>query len=264
MSSLRPANSDLRRVSAVFHEAARLARPVIDRLLETSSDSLDWADDLRRFQGDYLKRSPQADLRACTAGCSACCFTVQVDVTPPEAIAVSDYLKTCLDSQSLEKIKTRLTKLTQLRRDEAQGKGVPRKLACGMLGEDGRCQVYPARPVVCSGVFSLDRQACETAAESVRRGDTSKSVPLDVVAIQATGGISGSLQRMLVERGLDGNLYELNSAVLCVLPECNALARYLAGEDLFRTAICTEAHSPPRKTHRLPRRILGGRGRQIA
>jgi hypothetical protein len=59
-------------------------------------------------------------------------------------------------------------------------------------------------------------------------------------------GVSGGLQRTLVAAGLDGNLYELSSAVLCALETPRAVARFLQGEDLFANCICTDAHSPPR------------------
>ncbi len=243
-------------VTEAFYRASRDTRPVVLKLLEKGAESLDWIDDLRQLQQDLTRNSPYAADRACSAGCASCCFTVQVDVTPIEAIAVADYLRTCLDAPALKSIRERLGKLTQRRR----AGDYSRRLACGMLGSDGECQVYPIRPIVCSGVFSLDRQACELAAEAIAAGNPSKSIPLDKEAIQATGGIAGSLQRVLVEHGLDGNLYELNSAVLCALQYPDALKRFRDGEDLFAEAICTEAHSPPRvarvpKPHfRLPAR----------
>lgn len=168
-------------------------------------------------------------------------------MTGIEAIAVRDYLRMCVDPSTLAKIQSRLERVTQRRIDQMRGMARQLPLACSMLGEDGRCMVYPVRPVICSGVFSTSRDACLDAEQTAKAGDFSSTIPLDNDAIQATGGISGTLQRILVEHKLDGNLYEFNSAVLAVLAEKNALNRFLAGEDLFRDAICTDAHSPPRK-----------------
>ncbi|WP_165698793.1 YkgJ family cysteine cluster protein [Bremerella volcania] len=219
----------------------------MQRLVAQGGESLDWVDELRQLQFGYLDESSQKGDRECRAGCSGCCLSAQVDVTGIEAIAVSDYLRTCVDALTLNQIKSRLQRVTKRRIEQIQGVTRQRPLACSMLGEDGRCMVYPVRPIICSGVFSTRRDACLDAEQMAQAGDFSSTIPLDNDAIQATGGISGTLQRILVENDLDGNLYEFNSAVLTALPLKNALNRFLAGEDLFRDAICTDAHSPPRK-----------------
>ncbi len=242
-----PSNSPTSSITSIFREASQDARNLVGRLIKQKSESLDWVDDLRQLQTGYLDKSSQKEHRECRAGCSGCCLSAQVDVTGIEAIAVSDYLKMCVDGPTLAQIKGRLERVTQRRTDQMRGKARQLPLACSMLGEDGRCMVYPVRPVICSGVFSSSRDACLDAEQTAKVGDFSSTIPLDNDAIQATGGISGALQRILVEHHLDGNLYEFNSAVLTILPEKNALDRFMAGEDLFHDAICTDAHSPPRK-----------------
>lgn len=219
---------------------------MVNRLVAQKGESLDWVDDLRQLQVNYLDKSSQKGNRECRAGCSGCCLSAQVDVTGIEAIAVSDYLQMCVDAQALSQIKSRLERVTQRRIDQMRGLARQLPLACSMLGEDGRCMVYPIRPIICSGVFSTSRDSCLDAERTAKAGDFSSTIPLDNDAIQATGGISGTLQRILVEHDLDGNLYEFNSAVLTAMGEKNALNRFLAGEDLFYDAICTDAHSPPR------------------
>lgn len=240
-------NSSSAAITAIFREASQDARHLVNRLVAQKGESLDWIDDLRQLQLGYLDKSSQKEARECRAGCSGCCLSAQVDVTGIEAIAVSDYLQTCVDTPVVSQIRSRLERVTQRRIDQMRGVARQLPLACSMLGDDGRCMVYPVRPVICSGVFSTSRDACLDAEKTAKVGDFSGTIPLDNDAIQATGGISGALQRILVEQGLDGNLYEFNSAVLAVLPEKNALNRFLAGEDLFCDAICTDAHSPPRK-----------------
>ncbi|WP_158265245.1 YkgJ family cysteine cluster protein [Blastopirellula marina] len=243
-------------ISSVFHQASREARGLVEQLVRKKGESLDWVDDLRQLQEHFMDKSPQKAQRDCRSGCSACCMTVQVDITPIEAIAVRDYMKSYLDQEALQKVEQRLVHVTKRRIAQIRAQAPATPLACAMLGMDGRCQIYPARPVICSGVFSLDHYSCDEARENAQGGDYSPTVPLDNDALQATGGISGTLQRVLVEKGLDGNLYELNSAVLVALRTPNVLARYLAKEDLFRSAICTDAHSPPRKRNAPPPKFL--------
>ncbi|MFN3152154.1 YkgJ family cysteine cluster protein [Bremerella sp.] len=242
-----PSNSPSLSTTALFREASQEARELVNRLVARDNESMDWVDDLRQLQNGYLDKSSQKDRRECQAGCAGCCLSAQVDVTGIEAIAVSDYLRMCVDGVTLGQIKSRLERVTQRRIDQMRGLARQLPLACSMLGSDGRCMIYPVRPIVCSGVFSTSREACLDAEETAKEGNFSSTIPLDKDAIQATGGISGTLQRILVEHGLDGNLYEFNSAVLAVLREKNSLNRFLAGEDLFHDAICTDPHSPPRK-----------------
>ncbi len=251
-------------ISSFFRQASTEARSVVHRLVTNGGESLDWIDDLRDLQSHFLDRSQQKAERHCRAGCSGCCLSAQVDVTGIEAIAVSDYLKMCVDSETLSTITNRLQRVTERRTSQMRGLAKQLPLACSMLDESGNCSIYPVRPVICSGVFSTSRSQCDEAEKTARVGDFSGTIPLDNDAIQATGGISGSLQRVLVENQLDGNLYEFNSAVLAILPVRNALERFLAAEDLFADAICTDAHSPPRKMPVRPPHFLKPRSAKRA
>jgi len=240
-------NTGSPQVSAIFIEAVKQSKNVVQRLFTEKAESTEWIGGLREVQTELLERSSVADQRQCSAGCSACCMTAQVDVTGIEAIVVAEYLQRTASVPQRNTIQSRLHKLTELRRGSLAKGELPKALACGMLGQDGRCQVYGVRPVICAGVFSLDQAACDRASENVKNGDISARIPLDQPAIQATGGISGGLQRQLVENGLDGNLYEFNSALLCVINEADLVERFLQREDLFEQAICTDAHSAPRR-----------------
>ncbi len=192
-----------------------------------------------------IEASPLNVLRQCSAGCSACCHTVSVDVTPLEALVVADYLQRKVAPPQLAKIRDRLSENANRRAAMTAQERSEVRLRCGLLGDDGLCQAYAARPLVCAGVFSLSRAACESAANNVNLAG--QNVPLDRPAKAWTMGISGGLQRALVDAGLDGNLYELNSIVLCAITTPQAAARWLAREDIFAQCICTDAHSPPRK-----------------
>lgn len=239
------AGGDARRA---FDAAISRVKRTLPELLANlrQGESLDVIDLLRVIQPDPLSEKLAAPLRACGQGCSACCFTVAIDVTPLEAIAAAEYVRECLPEQKVEAIKERLHKLSLRRAMMTREETQTRRLGCGLLGSDGACMVYPARPLVCAGVHSFDRAACESAAESIELVQLDAQIPIDRAAKASTMGISGALQRALVEQGLDGNLYELNSAVLCALSAENAWRRYLAKEDLFASALCTEAHSWPR------------------
>lgn len=239
------AGGDARRAFDAAIARVKAELPSVVSSLQTG-EALDVIDTLRVLQPDPMTENLTALLRACRQGCSACCFTVAIDVTPLEAIAAAEYVQLCLSPQQVDVVRERLEKLTLRRAMMSAEEIKTKRLGCGLLGMDGACMVYPARPLVCAGVHSFNQDACESAAGLIETDQTDGKVPIDRAAKAATMGVSGALQRALVERGLDGNLYELNSAVLCALNAPNAWERYLAKEDLFAAAHCTEAHSWPR------------------
>jgi hypothetical protein len=219
-----------------------LRRPAVRRVTRRL------VDDARQRVQRGTDTSPLAVLRQCGAGCSSCCWTPVIDVTPLEAIVVATYLQHSLPEERLEELREQIAANAKIRLKMTPEQQAGVRIRCALLGPDGLCSVYASRPLVCAGVFSLSRTACETAS---RGEDGHTDVPLDQPAKAWTMGVSGGLQRALVEAGLDGNLYELHGAVLCVLDTPAAAAKWLRGEDVFADCLCTDPHSPPRKRRRI-------------
>lgn len=198
--------------------------------------------DARQRIEQEAEESPLALLRQCAAGCDACCSTVVADVTPLEALVIAEYLTQHHEEAEIAAIRDRLA-ASASRYEELSVEDGPRvSMRCPLLNADGLCSVYEARPLVCMGVFSLSREACEAASR--QPGDP---IPLDRPAKVWMMGVSGGLQRALARAKLDANLYELNSAVLRALETPDAVGRWLRGEDVFDGCFCTDPHSPPRK-----------------
>lgn len=231
----------------LFRRASQDVRTALERLLRP-----DWAAEIvgsiareaRERLDEGVAASPLAVLRQCSAGCSACCHTVSADITPLEALVVAEHLQATVVPAALATIRARLRENATRRASMTAEERSRVRLRCGLLGDDGLCQVYAVRPLVCAGVFSLSRGDCQSAATSGNPEE--QYVPLDRPAKAWTMGVSGGLQRALVEAGLDGNLYELNSIVLCAVETPHASQRWLEREDIFQGCICTDAHSPPR------------------
>jgi uncharacterized protein len=76
---------------------------------------------------------------ACRPGCSACC-QVELTVCDVEAAQVREGLR-ALDVVARDSLRARLDPAE----DEPAENGGP----CVMLGDDGRCAIYAARPLVC-------------------------------------------------------------------------------------------------------------------
>lgn len=78
----------------------------------------------------------EADM-ACRAGCTGCCH-VQLGVSSVEAAAIREHLAS-LPAEPRSALAARAAG------HRPDGPDAP----CVMLGDDGRCAIYPARPLVC-------------------------------------------------------------------------------------------------------------------
>jgi Fe-S-cluster containining protein len=233
-------------LAALFQRAAGAQSNATRNLLRQRK----FADVLGKLMGDARERQQQGTnansltvLHECASGCTACCRASLVEVTPLEALAMASYLQETCDEAELHRLKLQLEANAMQRTQWREGTSTGAIPACAFLGEDGLCQAYAARPLVCAGVFSFSRAACQIS----QPGPSETNVPLDRTAKAWTLGISGGLQQALVAAGLDGNIYELHSIVLRALEVENAFDRWLKGEDIFAGCHCTDAHSAPRK-----------------
>lgn len=72
----------------------------------------------------------------CGTGCADCCHT-RLTVTGVEAAAIAEHV-----AALAEPMRAELAALAARPVDQAA-------IRCGALGDDDRCRIYPARPVVC-------------------------------------------------------------------------------------------------------------------
>lgn len=233
-------------LAALFQRAAGAQSDAARQLLRQRKavDLLEkLMDDVRERQQKGTTANSLTVLHECAAGCTACCRASLVEVTPLEALAIASYVKEKCGEGELHRLKVQLQANAEQRAQWRAGTSTGAVPACAFLGEDGLCQAYEARPLVCAGVFSFSRAACQIS----QPGPSETNVPLDRSAKAWTLGISGGLQRALVAAGLDGNIYELHSIVLRALEVEDAFQRWLKCEDIFAGCHCTDAHSAPRK-----------------
>jgi len=138
-----------------------------DKALEVGLSAQIFTDHtLRQFEWSNELPKPIA----CAPGCDHCCYN-QVEVTPPEALVLGHFLKRQLVPEGIERLLVRAQdwlaatsgknkqEIARLRLD----------LPCPLL-QDHRCLAYPARPLVCRAMHSLDAGKCES---SLRAGDLS-------------------------------------------------------------------------------------------
>ncbi len=238
----------------LFLQAAEFQKKSVQKLMRgvTTSRraSAIWSDAMNRVaQG--VGESPLAADRECGSGCHFCCRFSTVDIMPMEAVVIAEYLQDHCSAAERDALKSRLEKIVALRKEASPAKAAQLRLGCGLLGDDGLCSVYSVRPLICAGVFSASRDVCEAIFENRDLGHDSP--PFDNPARAWAMGVSGGLQRALSESGLDGNLYELNSAVLCALNTPGAAELWGRGVDVFADCLCRDPHSPPRRRPELLR-----------
>lgn len=162
---------------------------------------------------------------ACRKGCSHCCRTF-VSAAPVQIFAIADYIRNRRSEPAFQQ--ARLTTAEEATRgftvDTRDGAGI----ACPFLVES-TCSIYPIRPPACRAHMSVSLDACKTA-EFTKDGP---NIPMPFFAPQLRTAVDQALWGVMYKRGLQSRGYELGEAVLKVLPDPMAEARWFAGDDVF-------------------------------
>ena len=207
--------------AAQYHEALAALNSADDSvsvaLLVNSAHA--WAD-------DRIAQSPDRDRRACQAGCAFCCYLPVVLASAAEVVYLADWLRANCSADELEAVCRRL----KARHDRpTAGSQAQPPLPCALL-QDNTCMAYEARPFKCRGWNSVRLEACEQA---YGQGETTTKVPVDTFAFVMGNAVLNGLSDGTQHMELDGEAYELNSALLRALDLPDATLRWRNGERLF-------------------------------
>ncbi|HEY7494001.1 MAG TPA: hypothetical protein VIH59_23230 [Candidatus Tectomicrobia bacterium] len=180
-----------------------------------------------------VQQLPERAALACAPGCAFCCYH-PVDITPPEAFAIIEYLRTTLSSAASEtayaRIATQASRINGLSYEEHAQARIP----CALL-VDGQCSVYPCRPFACRAWNSTSAACCETIF--THGNPVIMLPPLDMGTYEAVWEVAHGVTDGLQRSRLDGKSYELHSILQRVLTTPEAAQRWTQGEDVF--AGCT-------------------------
>lgn len=188
------------------------------------------AQDAARHHLDALNRSLRQQAGAftleCTKGCSYCCHNM-VTASAPEIFLLARHFRKAAPAR-LQEVLEKLRATDEAGRDLDPRQRYLAHIGCGLLGKNGLCGAYEARPNVCRTMVSASVMACRAsfAGEPVRI-----PVPKPYGALRTA--YSYTLLAALRAEGLDDRLYELNQALRTVLETENAERRWLSGEDIF-------------------------------
>jgi Fe-S-cluster containining protein len=165
----------------------------------------------------------------CAAGCSWCCRQpLQVSILG--AVSVAAYiLDNDLGETYLPRLADYIRTLEPFEYDHKKLKDCFRP--CPFLGEDHRCQVYQARPVVCRAFHSTDKACCERI---IRDQTEERDVPMFPRLFGFIGVRLSGARQALSALGLDDRPVVLGAAVKLLLDDFQGtVADWISGGHVF-------------------------------
>jgi len=176
---------------------------------------------------------------ACADGCNYCCQGERVAVTLPEVARAVAHAQRHLDPAALGRVEQRA-------RDNAPqthgrtARGYPLRLPCALLGEDGRCSVYDARPMLCRREHSLDVSQCKAGFDN-DDVDRDMSVEHAHRVMALADATVEAYRSALSDAGTDAGYYELQEALHLMLSSPQSTRAWLDGADAFASARLDES-----------------------
>jgi len=161
----------------------------------------------------------------CEKGCSYCCHQ-PATAFPFEAIRIAQALKSSLSKEQLDLLKEKMIARVKGFTDSSVRKNINNKTPCPLLSND-QCSVYDNRPLTCRMAHSFSVKRCRISFEKDR---DKAEIPMSLELLTGVSGIIEAAFEQLPQEKLDGNLYELCSAVLAALSNPNAAREWANGD----------------------------------
>jgi len=167
---------------------------------------------------------------ACQAGCPYCC-SMQVSLTPPEAILIGNHIQKTYSSSDMDTLFKKITSNLDLTDGKSLDEKVENwnKTPCVLL-EEGSCSIYPIRPFICRSWISLDKNQCVTAY-------TQKDKQADIDNLPYRNLIFGTVRDGMQEgckiMGLQSDKMVITKALRAFLNHDKPIEKWLSGENIF-------------------------------
>jgi Fe-S-cluster containining protein len=167
---------------------------------------------------------------ACARGCAYCC-SLRVQVQPYEAFTLAAWLRRHFDAARLAQVLERL-RANVKRSGELGEEGRKRaNLACALLGPNGACTAYEARPSQCRRYHSTDVQPCK--AFNADPGDDRIESAMDERVAHNADVIITQGRHAVRGEGLDDASVDMNLALLEALDNPGSWRRWRGGKKAF-------------------------------
>lgn len=187
----------------------------------------------------FLRESSETAKTDCKAGCSYCCHQ-PATAFAFEAIRIAEALKKSRSAAKLESLKAKMSARVKGFKDSSVSKNINNKTACPLLSEN-QCSVYEDRPLTCRLAHSFSVKRCRLAFEKDRM---KVQIPVSGELIEGISALIEEAYEELPRQNLDGNLYELNSAVLAALADPEAALKWANGDlSVFKDCIIDDTAS---------------------
>lgn len=167
---------------------------------------------------------------ACSRGCSFCC-SLRVQVQPYEAFTLAAWLRRRFDAPRLAQAIARLR--ANVERTLALGEEARKhtNIACALLGEDGACTAYEARPAQCRRFHSTDVEPCKASYAEPANDDIDAA--MDAAVAHNADVIITQSRHAVRDAGLDDASVDMNVALLEALENPAAWRRWRDGKKAF-------------------------------
>ena len=176
------------------------------------------------------REDPPRPPLACREGCAWCCHKV-VGTATPEVLRIVHFLHQTVSAEQVAATRDRAVRLEEQRRSLKHDAWAADRLPCPLLVE-GRCSVYPVRPLTCRAYNSSDAGRCELSVTSRDH----VTVPRNEVQHRLGTFVLDGLRSGLGEARLPGDLLDLTAALRIALTVPDAAERWLRGEAVFAPA----------------------------
>jgi Fe-S-cluster containining protein len=167
---------------------------------------------------------------ACERGCNHCCH-LRLTVQPYEAFALAQWLRRTFAPQRLQATIARLR--DNAARTAAMGTEARKRtnLRCALLGDDGACTAYEARPAQCRRYHSVRLETCTTFFGNP--ADETLESPLHPAVAHNAAVLITQAQHAARDAGLDAEPEDMNFALLAALENPKAWRRWRDGKKPF-------------------------------
>ncbi|HWG75566.1 MAG TPA: YkgJ family cysteine cluster protein [Steroidobacteraceae bacterium] len=168
----------------------------------------------------------------CKARCTWCC-SLRVEILPYEAIALVRFIKNKLPEIAAaleEKILANEDRIRRLTPEQHRSTN----MECALLVE-GKCSVYPVRPMLCAGHHSSDVVACETGFNQPDKEED--SIPEYATLVMAKAFMMTGAAEALKVGKLKAQSVELHTALAALMRDwANTVNAWRSGGNLVKGA----------------------------
>ena len=167
---------------------------------------------------------------ACRRGCQLCC-SMPVMVLAHEAFALAEWLREHFAPAALDAVREKARGNSQRTRALGFEARSRTNLPCPLLGTEGECTAYEARPAQCRKFHSVSLETCR--ASYARPDDDSILTPEHAAVAHNASVIITQARNAAQAAGFDSDVYDLNVALAEALDNPKARRRWRDGKKAF-------------------------------